>query len=410
MENVLEHERRRMVLFSAVQKNGEIFCLFPRQSRKVLQEIRKNEEFYCPECKEKVVMKLGSQRIEHFSHQKGSNCTESYEGESDYHINGKLQLHQWLDRQNLCPVLEPYYQSIQQRPDVGFTYHLKPYALEFQCSAIPLELMKKRTKQYRKIQTSVLWFLGGKHIKQKGERKVALTNFDYYFLSKSPSGSWYIPAYCPASKIFIILHKLSPISTKNAFAHLSIIPLQQFTLENLSVKTRHLPFSSMEWKREIQYQKLNIQMRGFRQYHLLLKELYLSGLNITLLPPFIGLPVPSAVLMESPPLIWQSYFFIDQIFNREAGEIITINDIFQGYVKRIDQGVLKERPLPLVPNCSCLAPIIEYLHILEKVQIIETLNTNTFRIKQTTEIPKHIGQQQKLEDLFYHQYEDMLFD
>jgi competence CoiA-like predicted nuclease len=409
VENVLNHERRRIVLFSAVQKDGEVFCLFPRHSRKVLQEKRKNEEFYCPECKERVIMKLGSQRIEHFSHQKDSNCTESYERESDYHINGKLQLYQWLEIQNLSPVLEPYYHSIRQRPDVGFLYHLKSYALEFQCSAIPLELMEKRTKQYRKIQASVLWILGGKHIKQKGERKVALTNFDYYFLSKDPTGFWYLPAYCPASKIFIILHNLSPISTKNAFAHLSIIPIHQFTIESLSFKSKHLPFSSAEWKREIQNQKLNIQMRGFQQYHRLLKELYLSGLNITLLPPFIGLPVPSAVLMESPPLIWQTYFFIDQLLKRKAGEIITFNDIFQGYVKRLERGNLKERPLPLAPNCSHLAPIIEYLEVLEKVQILERLYANTFRIKQKAEIARHIGQHQTLEDLFYHQYEDILF-
>ena len=70
-------------------------------------------------------MKLGSQRIEHFAHQKDSQCTESYERESDYHINGKLQLFQWLEMQNLSPVLEPYYQSIRQRPDIGFTYQFK---------------------------------------------------------------------------------------------------------------------------------------------------------------------------------------------------------------------------------------------------------------------------------------------
>ena len=211
-----------------------------------------------------------------------------------------------------------------------------------------------------------MWILGGKNIKRKGEKKVALTNFDYYFLSKSPSGSWYVPAYCPTSKIFIILHKLSPISTKNVFAHLSIIPLHRFTLESLTVKTNHLPFSSAEWKREIQSQKLNIQMRGFQQYASPVKRIIFFGLNITLLPPFIGLPVPSAILMESPPLIWQTYFFIDQLFNRKAGETITINDIFQGYVKRIDQGVLKERTLPLAPNCSHLTPIIEYLRFLRR--------------------------------------------
>ena len=66
-----------------------------------LRRIREDQEFQCPECKEKVMMKIGTQRMEHFAHQKGSLCVESYERESEYHLAGKLQLFQWLKNQKL---------------------------------------------------------------------------------------------------------------------------------------------------------------------------------------------------------------------------------------------------------------------------------------------------------------------
>ncbi|MBB6443550.1 competence protein CoiA [Bacillus benzoevorans] len=395
-------------MFSAVQKDGKTLYLFPRHSRKWLQEKKQNEEFFCPECKEKVVLKLGRQRMEHFAHQKGTHCTEGFERESDYHMSGKLQLYQWLEEKKLNPVLEPYYPSIRQRPDVAFFHEQKSYALEFQCSAIPPDLMEKRTKQYRRIQSSVLWILGGKNINRKGERKVALTNFDYFFAAKSPAGSWFIPAYCPAAKIFILLNNLTPITTKNAFANLSIIPFHQFTLERLFAPSHKYSFSSEEWKREIRSQKLNLQMRC-RKPHDLVHELYSLGLNISLLPPFIGIPVRSAILLESPPLIWQTYLFMDHLFSRKAGEIFTVNDIFHGFARRLDEGMLHARILPLASDYSQLTPIMEYLHVLEKVRVLESLNTNTFKLIQKVEVPDHVVRQQNLEEQFYKQYEKMLF-
>lgn len=395
-------------MFSAVQKNGETCFLYPRHSRKWLEEKKKNEEFYCPECKEKVVLKLGKQRIEHFAHQKGSQCTESYERESDYHMKGKLQLYQWLEEQKLTPVLEPYYPSIRQRPDVAFIQKHQKYALEFQCSVIPSELIEKRTRQYQRIQSSALWILGGKNIKRKGERKVALTNFDYFFATKNPAGSWFIPAYCPASQIFILIYNLTPITAKNAFANLSIIPLRQLTIGSLLALPHKQPCSSEEWRREVRNQKLNIQMRG-NHLHILLQEFYSLGLNLSLLPPFIGIPVPSAILLESPPLIWQSYLFIDHLFRRKTGEIITVNNIFQSFTKRQEKGMLHARVLPLAPNYSHLSPMIEFLQVLEKVQVVERINSHTFKIQQQIKLPELVVVQQKLEEQFYKQYSQWLF-
>ena len=106
-------------MLTAVKKDGTLFSLLPRLPKEKLRRIREDQEFQCPECKEKVMMKIGTQRMEHFAHQKGSLCVESYERESEYHLAGKLQLFQWLENQNLCPELEPFYPSIRQRPDIG---------------------------------------------------------------------------------------------------------------------------------------------------------------------------------------------------------------------------------------------------------------------------------------------------
>jgi hypothetical protein len=97
------------------------------------------------------------------------------------------------------------------------------------------------------------------------------------------------------------------------------------------------------------------------------------------------------------------------LFSREAGDMITVNDIFQSFVRRLDKGMLHTRLLPLAPNYSHLAPLIDYLHVLEKVQVLESINTNTFRILQKVKVPEQVVMQQKIEEQFYTQYHVSLF-
>lgn len=66
-------------MFIAQRKNGEKISLAERWDRKVLDEYRRKETFYCPICNEAVTLKLGSKRIWHFSHQKEAKCLQGYE-------------------------------------------------------------------------------------------------------------------------------------------------------------------------------------------------------------------------------------------------------------------------------------------------------------------------------------------
>ena len=396
-------------MLTAIKKDGTPFCLVPRLSKETLRRIREDQEFQCPECKEKVMMKIGSRRMEHFAHQKGSFCVENYERESEYHLSGKLQLFQWLENQKLCPKLEPYDPSIRQRPDIGVLYDQKSFALEFQCSTIPTELMSKRTKQYQKRRITPIWIMGGKNIKRKGEKKISLSNFDYLFLTKSPSGQWVLPAYCSTLKTFILLRNITPLSTKNALTQFSMIPIQQNDFEQLlNPAPTAISFNSADWKREIRAQKSNIHLQGYHQNEFL-REMYHASLNCTLLPSFIGLPVRNAPVIETAPLIWQAYVFKDHLHLKKTGEIFTFSTVYRRFMQRVHRTQIKLRTLPLVPHISPTLPLAEYLQLLVRIDVLEGLNANTYRIKKTYTVSEHLVVQLKLEDSFYSEFASILF-
>ena len=48
-------------MLKAIRKDGTPFQLLPRHAKEVLRKEKSDNEFFCPECKEKVMMKIGSQ-------------------------------------------------------------------------------------------------------------------------------------------------------------------------------------------------------------------------------------------------------------------------------------------------------------------------------------------------------------
>ena len=108
-------------------------------------------------------------------------------------------------------------------------------------------------------------------------------------------------------------------------------------------------------------------MQGFHQSEFL-RELYSHSLNISLLPPFIGLPVQNALVIETAPLIWQAYLFMDHFNNRKEAEIITFGEVYRSFMNRVHKKQIKLRTLPLAPHSNHTAPLAEYLHLLVQLQ------------------------------------------
>jgi len=381
-------ERRTIHLLTALTKTKKRICLGYPYKKETLMYLRTKEEFVCPICGEDVILKLGEQRIFHFAHQKGSTCSDLYEGETLMHMEGKLQLYQWLVRQKIPTVLEYYDREINQRPDVMFMFNGKRFALEFQCSQLPIDVFKKRHNSYQQHEYHPIWILSSESIRAKLNHKISLSSFHYFFLKSTSDGSPYIPTYSPENQCLNIFELIKPITIRNAFVHQVSFPLRKLLLQELlepRIVDGSLLFSS--WEREVENFKLQWSLHpGGGQKHFL-QELYSRNLNLFLLPPEIGLPVPHSIFIETPPLLWQSYLFLDILMNKNVNDLITVGKIQNQLKKRIYQKDITVRTLPQLDQIDPIIPVMEYFHRLEQFGILTQLQKDIFQMKSKINIP-----------------------
>ncbi|WP_259339257.1 competence protein CoiA [Staphylococcus warneri] len=116
----------------AINENHE--CVLAKQAIK-------NQNYFCPHCKSKVILKIGTKVIAHFAHVNPCKIWRS-KGESALHYQTKYKIASMLKRLNFKVEVEPYYENIQQFPDIVVN---SSFAIEVQFSNIPLSEIHKRT-------------------------------------------------------------------------------------------------------------------------------------------------------------------------------------------------------------------------------------------------------------------------
>ncbi|PLS02921.1 competence protein CoiA [Neobacillus cucumis] len=375
-------------MLTAITKTGKKICLGYDYSKETLLLLRNKEEFVCPVCKEKVVLKLGDQRIFHFAHHQGSQCGEIYENETYEHLEGKRQLFQWLIKQEISSILEFYDPTIQQRPDIMFQYKGQRYALEYQCSLLPDKIFSKRTSVYLENSYIPLWVMSSKHLHQKRKDLISLSNFQYSFLRSSPAGRLYIPAYCSENRHFQIVDSITSFSIKNSFVHLSSFPLQTIQLDSILDPMKNHPPSLNSWNKEMDKFIFNWALHPHTQHKLFFQEVYNRGLNLFLLPPEIGLPVEHSVLIQTPPFIWQTYLFLDVLAKKTPFDLITIKEVNDSLQKRIQNKQIILRNLPQLKNIQPITALLEYLQLLIKLDILTRKSDRGFILQKPIKIPR----------------------
>ncbi|MEH7125134.1 competence protein CoiA family protein [Bacillus sp. JJ1773] len=386
-------------------EQGEWFSLASNHSHEMLRELRKCESFYCPECEERVLLKVGTIKIPHFAHEKGAVCSEKYERESEYHLKGKLALYKWLQEKGLSPQLEPYYKEIAQRPDIGFTNKGVSYAIEYQCSTIPEELFVKRTESYYHANITPIWITAGKNIKRKGHNLVALSRFDYLFVTKSSSGTWHLPAYCPVTDNLILIQHIMPVTVKHSLAQFSIMTLNSSPISNLLNPGSRRSSRLEDWIKEIRKAK-NITIPLYGSVHnKFLKELYTHSFTPSLLPPEIGLPVPHLPFIETPAVEWQSYLFMDVLKQYKS---ISMDQILHSFKRRVRNREIKIRQLPQVRKGSALMAVKEYIDLLVKIKTLQPESQNSFKMVKPIIIHETKGAQYESEKIFYQSYREII--
>lgn len=386
-------------------KHGEWISLAGSRNIEKLKELRKLQSFYCPECEEPVILKAGTKKIPHFAHGHGSTCTESYERESEYHLKGKLALYEWLQTQGLSPVLEPFLKEIAQRPDIGFNYNGIQYAIEYQCSSIPEELFRKRTENYFNERISPIWIMAGKNIKRKSHNQIALSKFDYLFLTKNSLCTSYIPAFCPVMNSLITIQHILPTSVKKSLSSLSVKSIKLATINDL-INPNIAQMNMLDnWIYETKKAK-NITIPLYGSIHnKYLQELYSHGMIPSLLPHEIGLPVPHIHYIETPAIEWQSYIYLDALQSRRT---ITIEKIIHLFQKRVRNQDIILRYLPLLPNGNALMAVKEYIDLLVKINVLQQIDNAKFKVISPISQHDNVNHYLQSERAFYHKYRKVI--
>lgn len=366
-------------MLTAVNKEGTVFNLAEKEHQDVLK--LRNMRFYCPACKESLVLKAGTVRIPHFAHRYKSQCVTT-EPESTQHLQGKKDLFRFCSDNGFKSFLEQYLPRIQQRPDVLAIKNRRGFALEYQCTPIPIRDIQQRSNRYFMIGITPVWIVGGYPYVKKLKNSVYVLSDYYWSLTKRTDAGVTLTGYEPADNFLYILSNIVPLTSKKAFARLDRIPLYNCSVPlYLQYKADSFPYflwfnERKKWiKQKVRYGNI-----GHDRF---LKNVYESGNNPFLLPAVCGLPVLYMESFGSHPIEWQFYIWTDCLHKLDDGKKISLKYIFYKLQQRIDCGDLLLRNLPLHPHHNWKKAVSFYMNLLVDLFYLRISGEDLF-VKQKT--------------------------
>lgn len=361
-------------MFVAVLPNGEkVNVTDSFWSKKKLETLKKEHSFVCPACRKKVQLKVGTMKIPHFAHL-SSPCTADAEAESSYHLNGKKQLYRWLQKQHLKAELEKYFPLIKQRADLFTFFQQNKYAIEYQCAAISLEQVKKRTQGYQQEKIISLWILGWNQVKQVGPHIYRITPFHWQFLNPLQNKQPLIIRYCSDMNMFMLLLTPVPFTKQLVFASIARITPDFLKFHDFLTGKEFLMKPFMEqWLKKIDRYRLKPPSKTSKQERMLQKMVYeASGLSLSQLPIEAFVPLRSGFMIDEAVYIWQSYvlLFIHKLRRNEAFHV----EKLVWFLKHLR---INGRICPVQVDIK--KPLLEYLNVLARLQILEPIGPYSFR-------------------------------
>lgn len=309
-----DREKEVMFLLVALTKQEKLFHLRREMSLADIQHLKKTNQFFCPQCKEPLLLKVGTIKIPHFAHLKHSSCESLFsEGESAAHLLGKQQLCSLFSKLQLPVILEPYLPHIQQRPDLLITKDDILYAIEFQCSKIAAPIFERRTKGYFDAKIHPVWILHTPNdtFKSPGLTKISINHSNAQFI-QTYKKQHYLITYDVQSEAFYYVSNLIPIQGLQYFGVVQALPLmqQQFPFlipQVITKKTFQQIFLQNIHKRNLMlHSRLLLSRKGVND--LFLRAVYELGCTIQTLPHFIGIPILFSQL-EISNVEWQMLLF-----------------------------------------------------------------------------------------------------
>lgn len=353
-------------------------------SMKEVESLKRDETFYCPDCKQSLFIRYGERTIPHFVHYHQSNCLQN--GESAYHELAKYQLYAWLKSQFPRVVLEYHLQTINQYPDIYVETDKHKIACEFQSARIANSIIKQRNAGYEQIGIQPIWFIGFNQLKQRNMHSIYintfLKQFIYQFHHTFPPTLY---TYCPKQRAMIVWSDLYLLQ-KHAYGKQTIFSLRNtlfttlFSEEQLMLSGQRI---FLYWQKEKQNFRLNHRRNVYGKELEWRNWLYNKGYFIENLPSIIHLPIKEQYKVCVPLWNWQSRFVIDFFQPLHLYQSFTLEHAIQPFHALF---------LPSLDQQQTKHPIASYLQYFVQLGYVkQTSKTNYVKLDQLT-FPEHIEQ------------------
>lgn len=388
MKNIEEKEGV-CYLLTALNKDGKLITLFDDRQDRIFH-LRKHEKFFCPACKEPLILKAGQVRIPHFSHQRHSQCTHtSSEPESPRHLKGKMDLFEWCRTKQLKASLEHYLPEIRQRADLLVKYKGRQFAVEFQCTPISVQAVEKRTNNYLSMGITPIWIVGGlPFLKRRSGELFELTEY-YWSLTMRKSEQVMLPGYEPENGMASLLTNITPFSSRKVSSQLQQRSLSDVKLPQSGL-TAICDFPLEKWMHE----KRNWVQHKVRYGNLVqdrfLQAVYEYGSNPFLLSPLIGLPVHYMECFISHPSEWQFFIWTDCLSKLKLNKQISLKYVNFKMRERIAKRDLICRVLPLHGENEWEKAVGHYFQLLEELFYFQKAGKDLYRMVRLFPWPENV--------------------
>lgn len=387
-------------MFSAIKEDGTWITLPEKLTEYQLTKMKMSTVYFCPCCKTEMIIKAGMIKIPHFAHKNNSSCHASSEPESAYHLMGKRKLYHWLITHKYEAKLEAYIPEIKKRSDVLVRVGDKQYAIEFQCSSISETEFRERTMAYQSINITPVWIVAAKYVNRKGKYIFNLSAFQWLFVSgtyKHP----FIWMYCPEDHQLSALKNITPFSQRMVLAELTVAPLNLLSPHQMIPRTsKNFPFL-LAWRTKRKSWCLH-RVKTAKTSDPFFCELYNHRISPATIPIEIGVPIQGMLLIDTPAIEWQAWVYMDVLQKKKPGEKIIMNEVLRHFKKRIKNGEIKLRSLPILKEKDVMEPVRKYIRFIEELGYIKESEVGIYTVICSFALPSTSDQSVALERNFYH--------
>lgn len=299
-----------------IMLSNQTWCL------ETLENMRTQYDFYCPDCLEQVILKLGERQSWHFAHQPASICVSAKTNESIDHFQAKHAIYDWLKSFNLQPELELYLPEVKRRPDLCVKINQNSVVIELQRSHINPKQFYKRHFTYVDAGYHPVWIglqstlpITPLSIKTFTQLDSFLINFqpvphsiyfnlvyqewficsDFYYLQPRKTLQWVTQLPSQTSPEELLMHPY------------------KFTIQRTSDKEKRNHYLLERWK-SLTLTKRTKVFLSFTPSESKMRTLFQQyQLNLNYFPAVCNFPQKTQYLLDTPPHLWQSWIVIEVI-------------------------------------------------------------------------------------------------